>query len=59
MLLKRCPIQDTNSEDSNINGLTNEIIVHSIPKKFQNKGRNILDYIKGQISWNNLYLCSP
>ena len=42
--------EDIKSKVSNINGLANEIINQSIPKKFQNKARNILDYINGQIS---------
>ena len=33
-------------------GLSNDIIIHSIPKSFQNKARAILDYIKGAVSWN-------
>ena len=34
----------------NDDGLSNDIIIHSIPKSFQNKARAILDYIKGPVS---------
>ena len=33
--------------------LSNDIIIHSIPKSFQNNPREILDYIKGLVSWND------
>ena len=40
-------------DTTNNSGLSNEIIVHSIPKSFQNKARTILEYIKGPVTWND------
>ena len=40
-------------DTTNNSGLSNEIIIHSIPKSFQNKARTILEYIKGPVTWND------
>ena len=38
---------------ANNSGLSDEIIVYSILKSFQNKARTILEYIKGPVTWND------